>query len=141
MATVRTVHLGYYVDGLPQFIRELDSGPDRLRRADKAFYARAARLVRDWAQENARKEGGVAAKSQVDIRLGKPGEINYGGKPYNMGAEFGSYQYRQFDTWRGKGDDAGYFLWPAIRRFRDTAMTDLWLNEAFDILRDIFTAK
>lgn len=141
MATGRTFQLDMYVSGLPEFIRDLHAGPDRLNRSDKAFLTKAAKLVRQWAQENARKLGGVAAKSADDIRLGRPGEVNYGGKPYNMGAEFGSYQYHQFDRWRGKGDDAGYFLWPAIRRFRDTAMTDLWLNEALDILKDIFISK
>lgn len=36
--------------------------------------------------------------------------------PWTAGAEYGSIRYRQFPAWRGSGRDAGYFVWPAIRR-------------------------
>jgi hypothetical protein len=57
------------------------------------------------------------------------------------GAEFGSYQYHQFQRWRGKGDDAGYFLWPAIRKFRDTSMAKLWLVETHSAIAAAFNDK
>lgn len=31
--------------------------------------------------------------------------------------------WNQFKPWRGNGDDAGYFLWPAIRQSRDQLLT------------------
>lgn len=98
----------------------------------------AARIVRRWAQDNARREGGVAAKSADDIRVAGPGVVAYGQKPYNMGAEFGSYQYHQFERWRGKDDNAGYFLWPAIRKFRDTTMAKLWYAEQHSVIHEAF---
>jgi hypothetical protein len=129
------------VEGLPAFIRTLRLSPGKIRIAEKLFLREAARIVRKWAQENAIREGSVAAKSAEDIRTAGPGVITYGQRPYNMGAEFGSYQYHQFERWRGKGDDAGYFLWPAIRKFRDTTMAKLWLAETHAAIFDAFPDK
>jgi hypothetical protein len=131
----------FYIEGMPEFLRSLGVTPGRVKAAQKAFLQLAATRVMVWAKEGARDEGGVAAKSASNIKTGRLGEVKYGGKPYNMGAEFGSYQYRQFETWRGKGDDAGYFLWPAVRRFRDTEMMDLWVRESWDALSEAFTQR
>lgn len=127
------------VEGLPSFVRTLRLSPQMVKVAERVFLVEAARTVKRWAQENARAEGHVAAKSAEDVETAGPGVIIYGKKPYNMGAEFGSYQYHQFEIWRGKGDDAGYFLWPAIRKFRDTAMAKLWIAETNNALREAFS--
>jgi hypothetical protein len=126
------------VDGLPAFIRSMRLSPQKLRIAEKIFLAGAARTVRKWAQENADQLGGVAAKAAHDIKIAGPGVVVLGGRPYDMGAEFGSFQYHQFERWRGKGDEAGYFLWPAIRRFRDSGMAQLWLSSVEPAFRDAF---
>lgn len=126
------------VDGLPAFIRSMRLSPNKLRVAERVFLEGAARIVRKWAQENAAEIGGVAAKAADDIRIAGPGVVAFGGRPYDMGAEFGSFQYHQFNRWRGKSDDAGYFLWPAIRRFRDSAMAELWLSSVEPVFRDAF---
>lgn len=126
------------IEGLPSFARTLRLSPAAIRLAEKVFLREAAHRVRNMAQENARRQGGVAAKSAEDIKVAGPGVVSYGQKPYNMGAEFGSYQYHQFQRWRGKGDDAGYFLWPAIREFRNTTMAKLWLAEAHTALAAAF---
>lgn len=127
------------VEGLPSFIRHLRLSPAKVRVAEKVFLWEAARTVARWAKENATREGHVAAKSAEDIKAASAGVVTYGGKPYNMGAEFGSYQYHQFERWRGKGDDAGYFLFPAVRKFRDTGMTKLWLQETYAAFSEAFT--
>jgi hypothetical protein len=132
---------GFYFKDLPEFLRSLGATPGRVNAAQKAFLRIAAATVMVWAKENARAEGGVAAKSAPDIRTGRLGEVRFGGKPYDMGAEFGSYRYHQFHAWRGNGDDSGYFLWPAIRRFRDTKMLDLWLQETWGALSEAFTQR
>jgi hypothetical protein len=126
------------VEGLPAFARTLRLSPGRIRLAEKLFLREAARIVRRWAQENARREGSVAAKAAEDIQTAGPGVIVFGRKPYDMGAEFGSYQYHQFKIWRGKDDSAGYFLWPAIRKFRDTTMAKLWYAEQHSIIHEAF---
>ncbi len=126
------------VEGLPQFVSALRLSPAKLKQAQLRFQTEAARTVRDYAQANARALGGVAAKSAQDISVAGSGSVRYGGKPYNIGAEFGSYQYTQFDRWRGKGDDAGYFLFPAVRKFRDESMTRAWNAATADAYKDAF---
>lgn len=130
-----------HVEGLPAFIRSLRLSPHGIRIAERLFRSEAAHTVRRWAQENAREQGGVAAKAADEIRVVGPGVVAFGGKPYDMGAEFGSFQYHQFERWRGKGDDAGYFLWPAIRKFRDTALAKLWMSDVEPALKDAFNDK
>jgi hypothetical protein len=126
------------VEGLPKFIGTLHLTPAKIKVAERLFLHEAAKTVKRWAEESARQEGGVARKASEDLEIAGPGVVRYGGKPYDMGAEFGSYQYHQFERWRGKGDDAGYFLWPAVRRFRDTALAELWLRETSAVLSDAF---
>jgi hypothetical protein len=67
-----------------------------------------------------------ASKSAVSSR------VILGGKPYDLGAEFGAGQnkprsrksgsylgYNSFKPWRGNGEGAGYFLYPTIRDNRE----------------------
>lgn len=57
--------------------------------------------------------------------------------PFALGAEFGAGRnstrrrstgtyvgYRQFKPWRGNGEDAGYFMYPAIRAERQQTISD-----------------
>lgn len=129
----------FYIEGFEDWLKDLGVTPRNVKLAQKAFLTVAAATVMNWAKDNARAEGGVAEKSAKDVRTGGAGVVRFGGKPYNMGAEFGSYAYRQFETFRGNGDDAGYFLWPAIRRFRDKEMMNTWLHETWSALSEAFT--
>lgn len=117
-----------------RFVRALDLSRQKMIRAERQFYVAAARTVDQMAETEARSLGSVAAKSASDIRVGGPGVVVYGGQGYDMGAEFGSYRYKQFKLWRGNGDDAGYFLWPSIRIFRDKRMQDLWTKEVWKVV-------
>lgn len=129
----------FYIVGFDKWVRELGVTPRNVKLAERAFLTIAAATVMNWAKENARDEGSVMAKAARDVRTAGPGVVRYGGRPYDMGAEFGSYRYRQFQTWRGNGDDAGYFLWPAIRKFRDKEMMNTWLQETWGALSEAFT--
>jgi hypothetical protein len=73
--------------------------------------------------------GGVAA--HVAPSIGVVGGVSgagvaFGGARYPMagGAEFGAYKYKQFKPWRGNGQDAGYFVYPTIRRDADKIATE-----------------
>ena len=58
-----------------------------------------------------------AAKYIKAYRSARAGGVNLRqtkAVPFAMGAEFGAKR-PQFKPWRGNGQNAGYFLWPAIR--------------------------
>lgn len=118
--------------------RGLARTPAAMARAERSFYVAAARTVEAMARDEAHQRGGIAAKSAKDVRSGKPGTVVYGGQGYSMGAEFGSYRYKQFKIWRGNGDDAGYFLWPSIRQFRDKRFVDMWQKQVWRVVRHEF---
>lgn len=125
-------------DDFEKFVRSLGSTRAKWLKAERAFYVASARTVKEMAKGEARSEGSVMAKSAADVRTGTPGTVVYGGQGYNMGAEFGSYRYKQFQTWRGNSDDAGYFLWPSIRLFRDKRFQELWTKEVWRVVVDEF---
>lgn len=122
------------IEGLDEFIRSLNLAPSQLSQARQAFGVVAADTVRDMAVALGHANGGVAKKAADDLRVAGPGLVELGGRPYDLGAEFGSYQYHQFDRWRGKDDSAGYFFWPAVRDFRDNIMTTKWFETAWRIV-------
>jgi len=118
------------VDGL----RELNTA---LRRMGGNELARelndASRKVADMVAEDARAAalqlGGVAAHvaPSIGVRASRESAgVAFGGAKFPMagGAEFGSYRFKQFKPWRGNGSDAGYFVYPAIRRDADRIETE-----------------
>ncbi len=124
MATARPGYTTTHrLASLRTLIDSLQTTPRRLTEAEQVFLATAAAVVVIRARQRAMEWGGVAAKSAPDVKTGaKLGSIAYGGKPYNMGAEWGAIRYKQFRAWRGRGDDAGYFVWPAVREWANTDM-------------------
>lgn len=113
--------------GFKEFSRDLAqlTGLD-IASAERVFRNLASTAIVKRAVVSAISQGSVAAKSAVDISTGGPGVVVYGGNAYNFGAEFGAYRYHQFKTWLGNKDDAGYFLWPTIRQYRDKKMLEDW---------------
>lgn len=116
------------IDGLRELNAALRAiGPDaqkELREASKEV----AEMVADDARAAAYSIGGVAAHVAPSLRAVagvKSAGVSFGGARYPMagGAEFGSYKYKQFKPWRGNGSDAGYFLYPSIRRDADRITT------------------
>jgi hypothetical protein len=107
------------VGDLAEFRRALAALGPGLAAAEHTFEGQAASRIVRRAIATARSLGSVAAKAATDVQTGARGVVDYGGRPYDMGAEFGAYRYKQFKTWRGNQDNAGYFLWPSARWFRD----------------------
>jgi len=117
------------IDGLRELNKALrEIGPEaekELRAASKSV----AELVANDARAAAHTIGGVAAHVAPSIRAVagvKSAGVGIGGARYPMagGAEFGSYRYKQFKPWRGNSSDAGYFLYPSIRRDADRIVTE-----------------
>lgn len=116
----RSITQRVYVEGLADFRRDLEVLPVVWKEAEKEFSALAAKSIVEGAQAKAQNyssaKGKLYEKILADIKL-KGVAATYGGKPYSKGAEFGAYRYHQFLPWRGKGNDAGYFFYPAVRVF------------------------
>lgn len=117
------------VDGL----RELNRALRKLGPESQKELKEASRKVASFVAADARSAaiglGGVAAKSAPSISAvgGVSGAgVAFGGAryPFAGGAEFGSIRYRQFKPWRGNGPDAGYFVYPSIRRDADRIVTE-----------------
>lgn len=117
------------VEGLVELNRALKqlgpTFPKELRKANKTV----ADLVAQDAKAAAHSIGGVAAHVAPSIKASAGAQfaaVSLGGTAYPMagGAEFGSYRYKQFKPWRGNGSDAGYFVYPAIRRDADRIETE-----------------
>lgn len=117
-------------EGFKEFSKDLSrlTGLDIIT-AEKVFKNLAAANIVRRAVAAAISQGGIAARSAEDIHRAGPGVVVYGGNGYSMGAEFGSYRYKQFELWRGNKDDAGYFLWPTVREYRNKKMLDDWWKQ------------
>lgn len=125
-------------EGLTDFLRDVGVAAHNIPHATRVFEAVASATVSVMAREKAMAHSPLDALASKDIRVEKPGTVAYGGRAYDFGAEFGSYQYKQFETWRGNQDDAGYFFWPSIREFRDKDMLDQWAKEAWKYIKPAF---
>lgn len=100
--------------------------PISLREAADA----AAREVTQRAKGRAQsiRWPGSTAKSAASVRYMGGGSVRYGGQPWDMGTEFGSYRYHQFSAWLGNKEDAGYFFWPSVRDWEQGFQPGTWLD-------------
>lgn len=118
------------VEGLRELNRALrELGPDA-RAGLKDASRRVSELVAGDARSAAYSLGGVAAHVAPSIKsraaMNGGASVAIGGARYPMagGAEFGSRRFKQFKPWRGNGMEAGYFLYPTIRRDSDRIATE-----------------
>lgn len=121
--------------------RELGILPAHWRDAEKIFLRVSARWLVVHAKDMASKyeaDNRVYHRAVRDLKAAGNGTVRYGGQPWDMGAEFGSYQYHQFNTWRGNGEEAGYFLWPAVRMYRDHEMVHQYFAEVWHTVKVAF---
>ena len=95
--------------------------PQSLAEEDQAQAGRIAGLARDKGESlgsvHAKAAPGIKAINQRPII-----RLFIDEHPYILGAEFGGGRRpttRQFPPWRGKGDTAGYMLYPVIREQTD----------------------
>lgn len=139
MARVNATGQGVRVVGLNDLDRALrELGPD-LQRELKRTNLDVAQIVADDARSAALQLGGVAAHVAPSIRASARNTaagVSFGGAGYPMaaGAEFGAYRFKQFQPWRGNDENAGYFVYPAIRQDADRIETEY--GAAIDKLLD-----
>lgn len=127
------------VTGLKELAKALREIDKDLPKEMSAGSQQVAQHIVDRATTAAASVGPMqrkAARSLAAARQQKMAAIKYGGAryPFAMGAEFGGGKYgagnpkpgsggrgftTQFRPWRGNSSDAGYFLYPTIRRESD----------------------
>lgn len=127
------------IEGLEDFLKDMGVIPREMKRAETVFKTLAASSVAALAKKNAIDYGRQQQRAAEDVKAIGDGIVVYGGKAWDFGAEFGSYVYGQFPEWRGNKDDAGYFLWPAIREFRDDDLLNLWVREVWTKVEHLFS--
>src|SRR5690348_883428 len=115
-ATVRLTGL----DELRKELKRLDG--DWTSQLKDANYEIAADIVVPEAKRRAgqTRAGGAVINSIRAAKAARSATVSLGSNKVSWAAgwEFGSLKYKQFPYWRGNGEDAGYFMWPAIRAKR-----------------------
>lgn len=105
------------VEGLKEVRRDLkEAGDFEGSAALKAALAEAADHVVATARSRAstRQERAMASRLKAS-RSAASSAVTLGGKPYDLGTEFGAKRWPQFRDWRGNDLGAGYLLFPTIR--------------------------
>jgi hypothetical protein len=127
MGRINAVSSGVGFEGLSQLNRDLRAiGPEAQKELKETNIA-VAKTEGGRAQSAALSVGGVAAHVAPSVKGGGSttwAGVKFGGAAYPMamGAEFGGQgrpTTQQFQPWRGSGGDAGYFVYPTIRRDAD----------------------
>lgn len=144
------VYGGIRIRGMRELQRALRQIDKELPKELAAANQRVAQHVVDEATSRAKALGPMQAKGARSLsaaRQQRIAAIRYGGAryPMAMGAEFGAGQntlrqtsrgavrgWNQFRSWRGSGGNAGYFLFPTLRREGDRVV-DLY----GDVLEDL----
>lgn len=144
------------VEGLDELRRELrrldDAGlSDRLKDANQ----KAAEVVVRRARQRAAALGRMQQKAADTLRPARQAAravvtLGRASVPFALGAEFGAGQdivtagrnrgrrgLNQFEPWRGRSRDAGYFLWPGIRD-STAEIVDAYGDEIERITSDAF---
>ncbi len=125
-----------------QGLRELRKDLERLGDTEgsarfKQALQDAAKTVIADAKGNASTRMERSAAGRLKVSKGaNAAAVMLGGKPYDLGAEFGAKRWHQFKPWRGNDIDAGYFLFPAVRDAQDEL-----LDEFSDVIDDIWNGR
>jgi hypothetical protein len=119
---------------LTRFIRDMTvlqaTLPALLKEEDEAQAGDIAKRARakgsDLGSVQAKAAPGIRAVNQAPIV-----RLFVDEHPYILGAEFGGGARpttRQFPPWRGKGEDAGYMLFPTIRERSEELFEDRYAD-------------
>lgn len=109
------------VEGLKELRKDLKAvGDAEEQSAFKAALNEAARLIVDRSQASAstRQERSMASRLKAS-KGAATSAVTIGGKPYDLGTEFGAKRWPQFRPWRGNDTSAGYLVFPTIRDAED----------------------
>lgn len=156
MASSKKIKSGtIQVEGLSELNKSLRAlGPEMQKELQETNRS-VARFVADDARAAAESLGGVAAHVAPSIKAvggARSAGVAFGGARYPMagGAEFGAghgvirqrtsgsyHGYNQFDTWQGNSTEAGYFVYPTIRKDADRIETD-YTRALEDLMKKAF---
>lgn len=142
--------VGVRLVGWSDFVRDLKrSSPEmgkQLRRANKEI----ADEVRDESRTEARSQSRQYAKAAAGIQSRAfPDKaqivLNPRRYPWIFGAEFGSFAYKQFPTWRGNqwlngagpASGVGYAVYPTIREL-SPEIADTYGDRVMDSFKHAF---
>jgi len=147
------------VEGLKPFVKELKAlGDADLSAEFKDANVAVADLIVERARVRAAGEGRQAKAAARTLRAVKSkvrAEVVMGGTkaPWVFGSEFGAQQdkprrrisgtyrgFNQFKPWRGSGENAGFFLYPAIRASTDDVV-DLYGERLDELVSKAFPDK
>lgn len=139
MGKINARSQGVNVRGLAELNRTLRQLGPEVRAELKAANVEVGEMVANDARSIAYALGGVAAKVAPSIGATKTQSgagVSFGGAayPFAAGAEFGSFRYKQFEPWRGSGEGAGYFIYPAIRQDSDE-IAETYMERLDDLMR------
>ena len=139
MGKINARSQGVNVRGLAELNRTLKQLGPEVQAELKAANVEVGEMVANDARSIAYSLGGVAAKVAPSIgstRTQAGAGVSFGGAayPFAGGAEFGAYRYPQFKPWRGNGEGAGYFVYPAIRQDSDE-IADTYMERLDDLMR------
>lgn len=117
-SAVKTV--GINVEGVTELSKALRRIDPELQKELRKTNREVARGVVVEARVRAGSVGRQQAKAAKSLRAvagNNYAGVSLGGPGYEfaLGAEFGSYRFKQFPPWRGNDSAAGYFLYPTIR--------------------------
>lgn len=124
MARVSSGSQHIRVEGLTELQRALKK-IDGFERELSKTNRETAQMVMADARGEAQSQGSTAAhvapaiKTTASATYAAVSLLTSGRYAMAAGAEFGSDRYRQFKKWTGFGENAGYFMWPTIRRDAD----------------------
>lgn len=146
------------VEGLREFRRELKRlDHPQLTNDLKDVNVRVAELVRVAAVARSRGQGAMASRAADTLRAARQAAraaliLGNTRTPFALGAEFGSGRnklrmlpnegtarlgWNQFKPWRGSGQGAGYFLYPAIRE-KETEAVEMFGDEITKLAQRAF---
>lgn len=121
------------VTGLSEFVAAVKDGDAAWARELSKSFRNIAKMIQSGAQGAAMGQGGVSAHVASGIRAsgttkGASIKLDVSAQPAILGAEFGGGRYgagkptargghtTQFKNWTGRSADAGYFVYPTIRK-------------------------
>lgn len=139
MGKINARSQGVNVRGLAELNRTLKQLGPEVQAELKAANVEVGEMVANDARSIAYSLGSVAGKVAPSIRPTRTQNgagIAFGGAayPFAGGAEFGSFRYKQFQPWRGNGEGAGYFVYPAIRQDSDE-IAETYMERLDDLMR------